>query len=563
VSRKRVNINWIDRGDLIRHARDGLAVAVALNLTALISPIFFMQVYDRVLTTGSMDTLVVLTLLAFLAVALGAAFEQVRAVSFLKAGATFYLDLEKQVYDACHRRALAGAQGRRAQPFDDLEAIRATLSSPLPGAVLDLMFAPLFLAVLFFMNFWLGIFAAAVLLCMGIVSALTQWAIAGAIRQAHEAQIRAANTVESQLRAAEAVSAMGFLQPALDRWSGPSRAAVSEQIRSAAIAGGLTAAARGLRSGSQILMVAIAAGLALQAGVSAGAVIASSILLTRLIAPVDQILGSWRQVAQASLAGQRLSDLLTEISPAGDHPAPAPNGALEVEALSAGSPQGAAILRGVGFVAQQGEILAIIGPVGSGKSTLLRCALGIWPYATGSVRLGGVPLMETERDRIGPYLGFLPQNPDLLPGTVSENIRRFGPPDPQGVAEAAAAVGAADLIARLPGGYDADVGEAGASLSAGQRRRIALARAFYGQPALVVLDEPEAHLDRDGEVALIAALRGLKARGAIVILAAHRPALAAIADRVMILKDGRVAQYGPACEVLQGVMPQPLRGVAS
>jgi ATP-binding cassette, subfamily C, bacterial exporter for protease/lipase len=561
VTQKNTIKEWIDRGDLVRHARDGLFIAVALNLTALISPIFFMQVYDRVLTTGSVPTLLVLTLLAALAVALGAAFEQVRAVSFLKAGAALYLDLEEQVYRACQRRALAGAQGRRAQPFDDLEAMRSVLASPLPGAILDLIFAPLFLLVLFMLHFWLGLFALAVLVAMAIISALTQWTIASSIRQAHEAQMRAANAAESQLRAAEAVAAMGFLGPALARWSEPSRAAVSEQIRSAATAGGLTAAARGVRSGAQIFIVAIAAALALQAGVSAGAVIASSIILTRLIAPVDQLLGAWRQVAQAMLAQQRLTALLAEAPPAIDHPAPAPNGPLEVDNLTAGTGQSGVILRGLSFAAEPGEVLAVIGPVGSGKSTLLRCALGIWPFSAGSVRLGGVPLAEVDRDRIGPHLGFLPQNPDLLPGTIAENIRRFGPPDPDGVMAAAQAVGAAELIARLPNGYDADVGEGGASLSAGQRRRIAMARAFYGQPALVVLDEPEAHLDRDGELALVAALRALKARGAIVLVAAHRPALAAMADRVMILKEGRIAQIGPASEVLQAVAPQPLREV--
>ncbi len=561
MTQKNTIKEWIDRGDLVRHARDGALIALALNLTALISPIFFMQVYDRVLTTGSIPTLLVLTILAALAVALGAAFEQVRAVAFLKAGAALYLDLEAQVYRACQRRALAGAQGRRAQPFDDLESMRSVLSSTLPGAFLDFVFAPLFLIVLFMMHFWIGLFALAVLVVMAVISALTQWTIAGSIRQAHEAQVGASNTAESQLRAAEAVAAMGFLGASQARWSEPSRAAVSEQIRSAALAGGLTAAARGVRSGAQIMIVAIAAALALQAGVSAGAVIASSIILTRLIAPIDQLLGGWRQMAQALLAQQRLTALLAEEPPAIEHPAPAPNGPLEIDNLSAGTGWGGIILRGVTFNAEPGEIIAIIGPVGSGKSTLLRCALGVWPYATGVVRLGGVPLQEVDRDRVGPHLGFLPQNPDLLPGSIAENIRRFGPPDPDGVAIAAAAVGAAELIARLPNGYDSDAGEGGASLSAGQRRRIALARAVYGAPSLIALDEPEAHLDRDGELALVGALRALKARGAIVLMAAHRPALAAIADRVIILKDGRIAQIGPASEVLQAVAPQPLREV--
>jgi ABC-type protease/lipase transport system fused ATPase/permease subunit len=228
---------------------------------------------------------------------------------------------------------------------------------------------------------------------------------------------------------------------------------------------------------------------------------------------------------------------------------------LAADGISATSPQNSLILRGVSLSMEPGEVLGLVGPVGSGKSTLLRCLLGVWPYVSGTVRLDGIPLAQADRDKIGPYLGFLPQNADLFPGTIAENIRRFGPPDEAKLIEAATVTGAYDMISRLPRGFDTDVGEAGQLLSAGQRRRIALARAVYGWPVMVCLDEPEAHLDSDGESGLNKTIAALRERGAIVLIAAHRPSVITAADKIMILNDGRTADYGPAEKLLPKILP--------
>jgi PrtD family type I secretion system ABC transporter len=552
----------IDHASFLRVLKRGVLVTLALNVAALVSPIFFTQVYDRVLTTGSTSTLLVLVAIALVAIGIAAAFEQVRTTALTRASAGLYADLEAQVYRASHSQSLSGRPGRRSQAFDDLEHLRATVSGPLPGAALDILFAPVFLGVLFLIHFWTGVFAVVALALVAGLATLTQWAISASMQKSLASQARAAGLAESQLRGAEAAAAMGFVEAGLRRWSHVSRDAVREQVAAAASASGLIAVARGVRSGAQILIIALAAALALQGQVSAGAIIAASIILARLLAPVDQLLGGWKQLTQARNAANRLSQLLEAAPAPGPSTAFTPRGRLVVDDVSARTAEGLPLLRDISFRLEPGEILAVIGPVGAGKSTLLRCALGIWPLMEGVVRLDGVPLPVADRDQIGRHLGFLPQSADLLPGTVAENICRFGDAEPQAIMRAIETAGARDIVSCLPAGPDTDVGEAGVMLSAGQRRRIALARALYGDPCFVCLDEPEAHLDREGEMALQRTVQALKARGAAVLIAAHRPSVVALADRVMVLNEGRIVKLGPTSEVLKAVTPQPLRQVA-
>jgi PrtD family type I secretion system ABC transporter len=540
---------------VLRLAGGGVALTLAINAVGLVSPLYFTQVYDRVLSTGSGPTLAALTITALLAIAIGGALDQWRAVTFTRMGARVYVDLEARVFRATHAAALEGGAGRRSRPLDDLEQVRSLVSGPLPGALLDVVFAPFLLAMLYLMNVWLGHFALLTLAAMWLVTTLTQWAIGVSLRKSSEAAQAATGLAESHLRAAEAAHAMGYAGRALDRWASANREAVKAQISAAARAGGLTAAGRSVRSGAQILVIAIAALLALSGGISAGSIMAASIILSRLLAPVDQLLGGWRQLAQARLAADRLRALLGKpeqpVSAAGQKPA----GRLLVEGLVASTADGTPILRGVGFALEPGESIAILGPSGSGKSTLLRCLMGVWPRMSGIVRLDGAPMTSADRERIGPWVGFLPQTSDLAPGTIGENISRFGVAERAEIEAAVTAAGAEKLIAAMPRGLDTEVGEVGARLSAGERRRIALARALFGSPSLVCLDEPEANLDRDGEIALAQTLARLKAEGATVIVAAHRPSVVALVDKVMVLKDGRIAQMGPAAEVLPMLSP--------
>jgi PrtD family type I secretion system ABC transporter len=545
----------VDQSLFWAQARSGLWISLMLNLTALASPIYLNEIYSRVLSSGSGETLFVLTVMCLLVLLIGAALEQQRSAAFMQASAGLYADLEPHVYVASHARSLAGAQGRRGQAFDDLESVRGTLGGPLPGSLLDMCFAPLFLAALFYIHFWVGMFALVSVILMTLLAFMIQWVSEASIRKSYEAQLAAGNLAEGQLRGAEAAAAMGFVGASQARWARTNRHAVAEQIAAAAQAGGLSAAARSARSGAQTLIIGLAALLALYGSVTGGAIIAASIILARLLAPVDQLLGGWRQLAQARVAARRLATLLASTPQEAMTASPAPRGKLIADGVSASGAGNTLILRGVSVSLEPGEVLALVGAVGSGKSTLLRCLLGVWPYAGGTVRLDGIPLREANRDRIGPYLGFLPQNADLFPGTIADNISRFGPRDDAKLLDAITITGVRDMVAHLPQGLDTDVGEAGQLLSAGQRRRIALARAIYGWPVLVCLDEPEVHLDGDGEAGLKRTLQELKTRGACVIIAAHRPSVIASADKIMVLHDGRVKDFGPAQTILPTIIP--------
>lgn len=551
----------IDRGPAVRLIAGGLGLTLAINAVGLVSPLFFTQVYDRVLTTGSVPTLIALVIAALIAIGIGAAFEQWRTVTFTRLGTGIYVDLEAQVFRASHALAVQGVQGRRGRPLDDLEMLRTTLSSPLPGSLLDLAFAPVLLTMLYLMDLWLGHFALFVLVLMVCVTVLTQWIIASSLTRSVEASHAATGLAESHLRAAEAAAAMGYQERALERWAAHNRVAVTSQVRSVAQASGLTAFGRALRSGAQIVVIAIAAGLALSGSISPGAIIASSIMVSRLIAPVDALLGGWRQLAQARLASGRLRELLAHEDSLPAAAVPRPQGRLIVDGLAAQSGDGVSLLRGITFVAEPGETIAVLGPSGAGKSTLLRCLMGVWPHMSGSIRLDAIPLATADRRNFGAYLGYLPQSSDLAPGTIAENIARFGEANAEEVLQAARMAGAEQMVRSLPRGFDTEVGEVGEQLSAGQRRRIALARAMFGSPVLVCLDEPEANLDRDGELALASALQQLKASGSTVLIAAHRPSIVSQAEKVMVLREGRIVQFGPAAEILPTISSHSLRRV--
>lgn len=535
--------------DLWRPMRRGLALSLFLNLTALASPLFLTEVYNRVLTTGSIDTLLVLMLLCLAALAMGALLEQRRSLDFARASAGLYADLEPHVYAAAHRAALRTSQNRRNQPFEDLEAVRSFIGGPLPGAVFDLLFSPLFIIALFFVHVWVGVFA---LVSVGLVAGLaflSQVLGSRSLARAFETQNAAGMLADGQLRAAEASAAMGYVGGLRTVWSEHNRQAVRTQISSSAEASSLAAAARGVRAGLQTMIVALAACLAVYGDVSPGAIIAASILLARLLAPLDQVVAGWRQAAQVKLAADRLSALLAGNDIASESTFSLPKGPLVVEGLSANGPGERPILRGIGFSVPAGKVLAVVGSAGSGKSTLLRCLLGLWPHMAGSVRLGTVPLLHVDRERIGGTIGFLPQGADLQPGTLAQNITRFGARDEGLLQRAASLSGVASFAPSLPKGFDTDIGDSGQVLSAGQRRRAALARAYYGDPVLLCLDEPEAHMDSEGLARLDRALHELRSAGTTIVMATHRQSLLASADFVLVLGDGRVREFGPPATV--------------
>jgi ATP-binding cassette subfamily C protein len=557
-------LSLLDLRDLGRVAAFGALVSAALSCLALTAPIYLTQLYERVIPTGNGPTLAVLTIAALLAIGMTAAFEQIRSVLFARIAASIYVDLETLVYWAGASDALAAHEPVGRSAFDDLESIRSLIVGPAPSALLDLIFAPLLLIALFYLHVWVGVFAMAALGMMIAAAALTQWASRGPMRRASNASAQAARSAETGYSAIEAAAAMGFGKRLFDQWAQSSRAAVESQMQALARSSRFAAASRALKASAQITIMALATLLVLDAGVTVAAIFASSVILARLLSPADVILGQWRILEQARLASSRLSALLQRPLALGPgHGYAAPTGPLTIENLSAASASGRALLRNVSFKLNPGETLAVVGPVGSGKSSLLRAVLGLLPHISAPARLGGAAILPQRNEALGARIGFLPQDPQLLEGSVAENIRRHGPDDPEGVKAAVAAARLDDLIAALPQGLKTEVGPHGSALSAGQKRRVALARALYGAPLLVCLDEPEAHQDQAGEAAVSEAIAALKAHGAIVLIAAHRPSIVGAADWVMVLAGGAVAQYGRASDVLAPIAPPSFRAAAS
>jgi PrtD family type I secretion system ABC transporter len=542
----------LDPGALRTPVRNAILGSLCLNLLSLATPLYLLTIYDRVMTSRSEATLAALTLATFLLLVLLSVFDLFRNIVFARTSATFYAELEARVYTGCRRWALAGGSVRRVRPLEDLEAVRGFLASPTPGALLDIIFVPLFLIALFVIHSFLGVMTTALLGLIVVLALVNKRAMARTTDNSVEQFRAACDFAEAHWRQVEPSVAMGFAARGERRAAEISREAIMAQILAASTTGSITSIIKGIRQGSQILIIAAAAYLALEGKVTMGAIIASSILFSRALAPVDQLVGSWRNLFQTRSAWKRLQEMLQalpedvrrmRLGP--------PRGRLDLVEVAASAPTSSdLILRGVSFTLLAGESLGVVGPSGSGKSTLAKVLLGIWPAFRGCARLDGADIGQIDHDEVGPHLGYLPQSVELLPGTIAENIRRLGPDDPAGVIEAAQLAGAHEMILRLPNGYDTVIGKRGFALSGGQTQRIGLARAFYGKPQIVLLDEPDADLDQDGEGALVRAIGALRTRGATTIVISHKTALIQPLDKLLIINAGQVAKFGPGQEFL-------------
>jgi ATP-binding cassette subfamily C protein len=537
-----------------------------INLLALTGSFYMLQVYDRVLPSRSVPTLVGLTILmAALFVANGLLdFFRVRVMS--RVGVRIDNEVRDKVFQALHLlplRARSGGDG--LQPVRDLDQIRAFFSGLGPTAFFDLPWVPVYLGVVFLLHPLLGMFASAGALLLICLTLLTERRTTAPMQSASRSGSQRLAFGEETRRNAEVIRALGLEKRMQDRWEVLNTRHLTDQLGASDAAGGMGTVSKVLRLFLQSGILGLGAYLVIQDQVSAGTIIAASIIMSRALAPIETAIAHWRGFVSARQSYRRLIDLFGSLGlkDTGAMVAlPAPRATLSVQGASVAPPgEQRPVIQGVSFALAAGDGLGIIGPSGSGKSTLARALVGIWQpmwqqmRMGGSIRLDGATLDQWTTDDLGRHIGYLPQDVSLFAGTIAENIARF---DPEATSEAilaaARSAGVHDMIVQLPEGYQTFVGEGGAGLSAGQRQRIALARALYGDPFLVVLDEPNSNLDVAGEMALTEAIKSIRSRGGIAIVIAHRPAALAAVDKVLALAKGQVQAFGPKSEVLRQVL---------
>ncbi len=546
-----------------RGAFYGTAVISGMsNVLMLTGAMFMLEIYDRVLPSRSMPTLVgLLVLVAALFAALGV-LDAIRGRILVRIGGALDETLSGRVYDTLVRLPLrTGARNDGTQPLRDLDSIRSYLSGLGPVALFDLPWIPLYLAICFAFHPLIGLAALGGAIVLIVLTLLTEMLMRAPTKAATEAAVVRNGLAESSRRNAEALIAMGMASRIAEHWNEANRQYMHSQREASDLGGGLGAISKVLRMMLQSGVLAVGAYLVIHQEASAGIIIAGSILSARALAPVDLAIANWKGFVAARQSWQRLNKLLTAL-PA--QPAPmklqTPIHRLTVEGVSA-SPPGVQkiVVQDIGFELDAGQGLGVIGPSGSGKSSLVRLLVGVWRPVRGTVRLDGAALDQWAPDALGRHVGYLPQDVELMAGTVAQNISRFErDADTEAVIAAAKAVGVHDLIVHLPAGYDTPIGEQGSALSAGQAQRIALARAVYRDPFLVVLDEPNSNLDSEGEEALTRAILGVRERMGIVIVVAHRPSAIAGVDRLLMMSQGKAQAIGPKDEVLSRVLQRPL-----
>ena len=542
-----------------RYALVGVALmSGVVNLLYLTGSFFMLQVYDRVIPSRSLPTLIALSVLAAALYLFQALLDFIRGRVLVRIGGFFDSELSPRVFALLMRLPLrTRAAGDGLQPLRDLDQVRNfTIGSGLM-AFFDLPWIPIYLALCFLFHpliGWLVVFGAVLL---GGFALATELQTRAPVQQISISGARRNALAEAGRRNAEAVTAMG-MAPGLARlWSEVNGHYMDSQQRASDIGGGLGSLSKVLRMFLQSGVLGLGAYLVIEGQATGGIIIASSILTSRALAPVELAIANWKGFVAARQSGRRLSDLLAAMPPAEMQLLlPPPVSSLSVESVSVAPPGVPRLVaQDVSLVLNAGQGLGIIGPSASGKSSLARALVGAWTPARGKIRLDGAAYEQWDPVTLGEHIGYLPQDVELFAGTVADNIARFAPvSEDEAVIAAAKAAGVHELVLRLPEGYGTPIGEGGAALSAGQRQRIGLARALYGEPFLVVLDEPNAHLDQEGETALAEALLGVRDRGGIVVVIAHRGSVLAAVDQVMVMSDGRVQACGPKDEVLRRVL---------
>lgn len=536
-----------------------------VNILMLTGPLFMLQVYDRVLTSGSVPTLVALTGIVIALYAYYGFLEYLRARILVRIGRRVEERLRDRVFDSMAEHALRRTQGIGGQPINDLATIRQFLSGQGPFAFLDMPWVPIYLLVIFLMHWLLGVAAVFAAIAIFILAVWSEKATRGPLAEANAAMVKSSIMTDESRRNSEALHSLGMRGAIRKKWSDVQQLALDHQTVANDVGGSLSAASRVLRLMVQSGILALGAYLALQHEISAGAMIAASIIMGRALAPVEQAVASWQQFLGFRKAIERLGIILASVPAVANRmKLPAPSGKLEVENLTVQMPgTEKPVLHGITFTVEPGKGIGVIGPTGAGKSTLARALVGVMPITRGTVRLDGATHDQRDIDEAGKLIGYLPQDIQLFDGTAAQNIARFDvTADPAKIVQAAQLANVHDLIMRLPKGYDTPLGENGARLSAGQRQRVALARCLFGDPVLFVLDEPNSNLDAEGEAALDRAIRVSMERGASVVVIAHRPSALASIQQILVLSEGRTVALGPRDEILKKVLNRPAAGDA-
>ncbi|MEO6224691.1 MAG: type I secretion system permease/ATPase [Sphingomicrobium sp.] len=538
-----------------RHFVGAAVFSLLINILYLAPTLYMLQVYDRVVPTAGKTTLLFITLALMLALLALSGLDMVRNRLLVRASERLDALLAPRIL----KEMMATDSAAAGQAMRDFDSIRTTMSAPVIASMFDAPWTPVFLAVAFMLHFWIGVLAVVAAALLVTLAWINQRATRTRMEIASTAMAAAHNSQQAAAVHGTTIKGLGMTDAIVERQLDHRRLGISNQIEAQFAGGRLTATSKFFRLFIQSAALGLGALLAIAGYISSGAIIASSVLLSRALQPIESIIGAWSSIAQARSAVRRLSHAFEQMGETRIYTAlPAPKGVLEAEDIGVRGRDGRPVLIGVSFRAEPGKILGIIGPSGSGKTTLGKILIGAAQPTIGTVRIDGARLTDWDQDLLGPYLGYMPQEPSLFEGTIKENISRFAQADDadaarridDGVVAAAKQAGVHEMILQLPQGYDTALGLMGSGLSAGQSQRMALARALYGDPSLIVLDEPNAFMDQAGENALVSALDSARKRGACVIVIAHRRGVLEAADRLLVLDEGRPKLIGPAAEVV-------------
>jgi ATP-binding cassette subfamily C protein len=527
-----------------------------INILAFVSPLYMLQIYDRVITSRNTMTLIALTIIAVFLVLVYAALEKIRSAILVRLGILFSTLSRARLFDAVLRGNLLQPGRGHTEALRDLDAIREFLTGSGLISFCDAPWVPIFVVGCFILHPWYGYIATAgAVLIFGFAIA-NELLTRRQLKAASRSTIVASSYASATFRNAEVLHAMGMLPGLRERWLGRQDEGLKLQAAASDRAGHLIAASKFLRIFLQIAILGTGAYLSIEQESTPGAMIAASIIMGRALAPVELAVANWKGFIAARSAYERIMNLFSILPEEAEKlPLPVPEGHLAVENIIA-APPGAkeAVLRGVSFALRPGEVLGVLGPSAAGKSSLARVLVGVWPAAAGKVRIDGAEISHWAPERLGRHIGYLPQDVELFSGTIAENIARFSELDEVEIITAARMAGVHDMVQALPAGYNTQIGESGFALSGGQRQRIGLARALYCRPAYIILDEPNASLDADGEAALLSAIQQLRQDGSTVVLITHKTNILATVDKILVLSHGQVAGFGSRDEILSKLL---------